>query len=242
VLDYGEAVFALLRFSPDGSERILCLHNISDQPQRINIESKEIFGLFAGTPIDLITDRRMDDLLNDIVALQPYQTLWLKNQRMNMNVNSEYLNLLKDRINLRQIPFSERGSRLLIFQSDGYLTFRLAERWFKREGQLAAYRQRPPLIDQWVFTDEEGKPLEVQLTTYPHRIDCETRLGTFSLAFVDIETVLITLPSVRCSIKFNANLDKIQTDRRGGVLRLQAIFVATWPHQRNCLACSTSWH
>jgi sucrose phosphorylase len=78
VLDYGEAVFALLRFSPDGSERILCLHNISDQPQRINIESKEIFGLFAGTPIDLITDRRMDDLLNDIVALQPYQTLWLR--------------------------------------------------------------------------------------------------------------------------------------------------------------------
>ena len=78
-----------------------------------------------------------------------------------MSVNSEYLDLLKDRINLRQIPFSERGSRLLIFQSDGYLTFRLAERWFKREGQLSAYRKRPPLIDQWVFTDEEGNPLEI---------------------------------------------------------------------------------
>src|SRR5688572_13280096 len=101
----------------------------------------------------------------------------VKDQKMNVNVNSEYLNLLKDRINLRQIPFSERGSRLLIFESDGQLTFRLAERWFKREGQLSAYRKRPPLIDQWVFTDEQGDPLAIELTTYPHRIDVETRIG-----------------------------------------------------------------
>ncbi|MDQ2690537.1 MAG: glycogen debranching protein [Chloroflexota bacterium] len=139
---------------------------------------------------------------------------------MNTIVQSEYLNLLKDRVNLRDIPFSERGSRLLIFQSGHQLTFRLAERWFKKEGQLAAYRQRPPLIDEWVFTDKEGSPLEIQVTTYPHRIDCETRIGIFSLTFVDIETVLVTLPPVECSIKFNANLDKIQTDRRGGILRL----------------------
>ena len=137
-----------------------------------------------------------------------------------MDVNSKYLNLLKDRINLRQIPFSDRGSRLLIFQSGQYLTVRLAERWFKREGQLAAYRNRAPLIDQWVFADHEGNPLELKPTTYPHRIDFETSIGTFRLAFVDIETVLITLPPVQCVIKFNANLDKIQTDRRGGVLRL----------------------
>jgi len=137
-----------------------------------------------------------------------------------MGVNSQYLDLLKNRINLRQIPFSERGSRLLLFQSDKYLAIRLAERWFKREGQLSAYRKRPPLIDQWVFADGEGKPLEAKLTTYPHRIDFATRIGTFTLAFVDTETLLLTLPSTQCAIKFNANLDKIQTDRRGGVLRL----------------------
>ena len=135
-------------------------------------------------------------------------------------MNSTYLDLLKNRINLREIPFSERGSRLLVFQGKHDLTVRLAERWFKREGQLSAYRKRPPLIDQWVFTDGDGNPLEFKLTTYPHRIDCETRVGTFTLAFVDTETLLITLPSIPCGIKFNANLDKIQTDRRGGVLRL----------------------
>jgi glycogen debranching enzyme len=139
---------------------------------------------------------------------------------MTTEINSEYLNLLKDRVNLREIPFSERGSRLLIFQSNDSLTVRLAERWFKREGQLSAYRKRPPLIDQWVFTDGEGDPLKLKLTSHPHCIDCETRIGTFSLVFVDAETVLITLPPAHCTIKFNANLDKIQTDRRGGVLRL----------------------
>src|SRR5512147_3045989 len=144
----------------------------------------------------------------------------VKDQEMNGSLNSRYLNLLKDRINLRQIPFSDRGSRLLVFQADQHLILRLAERWFKREGQLAAYRKRAPLIDQWIFTDGEGKPLELKPTTYPHRIDFESAIGTFSLAFVDIETVLITLPPIQCGIQFNANLDKVQTDRRGGVLRL----------------------
>jgi sucrose phosphorylase len=78
ILEYGEAVFAVLRLSPDGSTRALCLHNVSDQPQRVKIELRELFGLFAGGLIDLITEHRMDDLVNDIVVLQPYQTLWLR--------------------------------------------------------------------------------------------------------------------------------------------------------------------
>ena len=97
---------------------------------------------------------------------------------MSVNVNSQYLDLLKNRINLREIPFSERGSRLLIFRADEHFTVRLAERWFKREGQLSAYRKRPPLIDQCIFTDEAGNPLELNVTTYPDHIECETRIGS----------------------------------------------------------------
>jgi sucrose phosphorylase len=78
VLEYGEAVFALLRLSPDASERVLCLHNISDQPRRLKIESKEIFGLFADRLIDVITEQGVDKLVNDTLALRPYQTLWLR--------------------------------------------------------------------------------------------------------------------------------------------------------------------
>jgi putative isomerase len=137
-----------------------------------------------------------------------------------MVVESYYLNLLKNRINLRQIPFSERGSRLLVFQSNHSLSVRLAERWFKREGQLSAYRQRPPIIDQWHFVDNNGQPLEFELVTYPHRLDFHTSIGTFTLAFLDIETLLLQLPPGQCGITFRANLDKAYPDRRGGVLRL----------------------
>jgi sucrose phosphorylase len=78
ILDYGETIFAVLRFSPDGDARVLCLQNISDQPQRVKIDSREIFGLFAGSLVDLISGARMDDFSNDVLALQPYQTLWLR--------------------------------------------------------------------------------------------------------------------------------------------------------------------
>jgi putative isomerase len=135
-------------------------------------------------------------------------------------VESPYFELLKNRINLRDVPFTDRGSRLLIFRENNYLSYRLAERWFKREGQLTAYRDRPPIIDQWVFTDGEGRPLEFTLTSYPHRLDIHTSIGVFTLVFADLESILIILPQAQCGITFLANLDKAQTDRRGGVLRL----------------------
>lgn len=133
---------------------------------------------------------------------------------------SPYLDLLESRINLRQIPFSERGSRLMVFRSNHHLSVRLAERWFKREGQLAAYRQRPPLVEQWEFTDGEGRSLEIEVGTRPHRLDLRTRLGEFTLVFLDHETLLLALPPGKCGIAFRANLDRAHTDRRGGVLGL----------------------
>ena len=135
-------------------------------------------------------------------------------------VSSPYLALLKNRINLRQIPFSERGSRLMVFRSGNHFLVRLAERWFKLDQRLSAYRERPPLIDQWQFTDGENQPLTFELVTYPHRLDCLTSIGTFTLTFVDTETLLLILPPGPCGITFTAAMDQAQTDRRGGVLKL----------------------
>ena len=70
-----------------------------------------------------------------------------------VETTSPYLRLLRNRIDLKRVPFSDRGSRLMFFYQDNHLDIRLAERWFKQEGQLAAYRDRPPLIDAWHFTD-----------------------------------------------------------------------------------------
>ena len=65
---------------------------------------------------------------------------------MSYRVESEYLNLLRDRINLDKVPFSERGSRLMIFRSGDTLAVRLAERWFKLDSQLSTYRRRAPIL------------------------------------------------------------------------------------------------
>jgi hypothetical protein len=137
-----------------------------------------------------------------------------------VTLNSPYLTLLKDRINLSQIPFSERGSRLLVFRTSDHLSVRLAERWYKRTGELSAYRRRPPILEELCFTDEEGRALKLALTTYPHCVECRTEIGTFILAFLDTETLIVTLPVARCGIRFRAHLDQACTDRRGGILRL----------------------
>lgn len=133
---------------------------------------------------------------------------------------SPFLNLLKNRIDLHQIPFTERGSRLLVYQLNHHLSIRLAERWYKREQQLSAYRSRPPLIDEWAFTDQDGQPLDMQIETHPHRVDCHTAAGTFTLTFVDMETLLFILPPGRCGFSFLVRMDKSQTDRRGATLHL----------------------
>jgi putative isomerase len=131
-----------------------------------------------------------------------------------------FLELLKNRIDLQRVPFSDRGSRLMLFRQNDEFDIRLAERWFKQEGQLSGYRDRPPLITGWHFTDGEGSRLPLQVTTYPHRVDCQTPIGTFTITFVDTETLMVTLPAGRCGMAFHANLDQSHTDRRGGILRL----------------------
>ena len=74
VLDYGDGVFAMLRLSPDGDERVLCLHNISDRPQNVHIQSKDVVAGSSGQWVDVITS----DSFEDRLALEPYQTLWLR--------------------------------------------------------------------------------------------------------------------------------------------------------------------
>jgi glucosylglycerate phosphorylase len=78
VLDCGKGIFAILRLSPDDSQRVLCLHNISAQPQGAMIDWKEVFGFSSGPFTDLITDRRIDASSNGHLVLNPYQTLWLR--------------------------------------------------------------------------------------------------------------------------------------------------------------------
>jgi putative isomerase len=154
---------------------------------------------------------------------------------------SNFLEGLRDRIDLENIPFTERGSRLLVMRRDSALYIRFAERWYKRDRQLSTWRNRPPVLDEIRFTDADGEPLSFTLTSYPHRLDFETRLGTFSLAFTDTETLYLSLPLPACGVKFRARVDEAAADRRGGVMRVtgeirrNVVYTTNRPVQDNTL-------
>ncbi len=124
------------------------------------------------------------------------------------------LRAIENAITLDTLPFTERGSRLLLFSdpgADGAFRVRLAE--FARDAE-----PRPALAD-WRFTDGEGRPLACDVTTYPDAIVCTTGAGTFRIAFADPETLLIALPpDTACGLRFTTPMDTAERDGRGGVL------------------------
>ncbi len=131
----------------------------------------------------------------------------------------QFLDLQRNRIDLEHIPFTERGSRLLLMKNDHGLCIRLVERWNKIDPRLSGYRLRPPIVENLSFTDIQGRDLPYELETFPHRLNFQTRLGEFAIAFEDAETLLLALPESACGLRFRMHVDQGVADRRGGVLR-----------------------
>ena len=78
VLMLNDSVFSLLRTSPSGTDHILALHNLSNQPQAINFTSAE-FDLPGYNAIIDILDKAAHPLqTNAPFRLDPYQVSWLK--------------------------------------------------------------------------------------------------------------------------------------------------------------------
>jgi len=135
---------------------------------------------------------------------------------------SPYLNLLRNQIDITRVPFSDRGSRLLVFKyPDGdRLYVKLAERLTAIQPGLETYRFRPPYIRDLCFIDEEGMPLTYHLTTYPHALLFQTRLGLFTLAFHKGDTLALGLPSgVLAGIRFRVSTQMWQQSDDGGSLK-----------------------
>jgi putative isomerase len=134
---------------------------------------------------------------------------------------SAFLELLKNRIDITRVPFSDRGSRLLVFkETDGErLYVKLAERLTAIQPGLDAYRFRPPYIQDLCFVDREGMPLSYHLTTYPHVLLFQTRLGQFALAFHRGDTLAIGLPAGQAAgIRFRVSTQMWQQYDDGGSL------------------------
>lgn len=78
VLNCGDSIFSLLRTSPDGSQCVLCLHNVSNQPQNVRIDFRNTFNFASGQLTDLVTNSHIEISSGGNLVLEPYQTLWLR--------------------------------------------------------------------------------------------------------------------------------------------------------------------
>ena len=83
------------------------------------------------------------------------------------------LTLLRDKISLTSVPFTERGSHIMVFAtSDRHaLYIRLAERWVRREQEVGNYRVRLPIVSDLHVSGDDGAPLPLQWVTYPDHVE-----------------------------------------------------------------------
>jgi len=135
---------------------------------------------------------------------------------------SPHLDLLRNHIDITRVPFSDRGSRLLVFKypNTDRLYVKLAERLTAIQPGLETYRFRPPYIQDLCFIDEQGMPLTCHLTTYPHALFFQTRLGLFTLAFHKGDTLALGLPSgMSAGIRFRVSTQMWQQSDDGGSLK-----------------------
>jgi putative isomerase len=118
------------------------------------------------------------------------------------------LPLLKNQIDITRVPFSDRGSRILVYQyvNRPSLYVKLAERLIHVEPGIESYLRRPPFMDDLCLIGEDGQVLDFRLTTSPEMLQFETQLGSFHLVFQDANTLVFGLPDhVTAGLRFRVN-------------------------------------
>ncbi|MBI4492076.1 MAG: hypothetical protein HY690_04715 [Chloroflexi bacterium] len=106
------------------------------------------------------------------------------------------LDLLANALNLHAVPFTERGSRLLVMRApvgEG-LTIFLAEEWLADQPGLGSHRSRP-FLGHLRPLDQDGHPLDFEVDTWPHQLRLRTARGDFLLCFVDEQCLAVGLPA-----------------------------------------------
>ncbi len=74
VLFLKRGIFSLLRTSPDGKEKIISLHNVTDNIQKCCFVKNQ-YGLNKKEYFDIISEKVID---TEKISLKPYQIIWLK--------------------------------------------------------------------------------------------------------------------------------------------------------------------
>lgn len=134
--------------------------------------------------------------------------------------SSSVLEILRDRIQLERVPFSDRGSRLLVYQDSRQphtLYIKLAERLTAVQPGLSVYRSRPPFIHNLQLIDADGVALPFHATTYPHAIFFDTPRGVFTLVFQSQGVLAFRPPpGEQSGLRFVVSPRLAWADARGG--------------------------
>lgn len=131
------------------------------------------------------------------------------------------LALLRDQIDITRVPFSDRGSRLLVYvrAEQSSLFIKLAERLLTVEPGIESYLKRPALIDNLVFVDERGDAFNFETSTSPEILDFKTEIGGFHLVFQDENSLVFGLPDhTTCGIRFSVRPTHWLQTEFGGAL------------------------
>ena len=75
VIPVGDSLFAFWRYSLDGSQRLLAVHNMTDQQQRLYLDGS-LDGQLTGDWIELLEGNSLQNP-QTVLPLAPYQVLWL---------------------------------------------------------------------------------------------------------------------------------------------------------------------
>jgi len=137
-------------------------------------------------------------------------------------LSTTLLSLLHNQIDITQVPFSDRGSRILVNQYPGQsrLYIKLAERLINLQPGLESYLARPPFIQGLTLINESGTALDFEVISSPEKLEFKTDIGSFRLVFHDERTLTFGLPLNAISgLRFNMETSETSQAETGGRLK-----------------------
>lgn len=131
--------------------------------------------------------------------------------------------LLHNKIDYRKVPFSNRGSRILVFlnQQEHQLDIKLAERLINLNPDIEAYLHRPPLVQGLSLIDQHGKQIGFDQTiSSPYAIFLSTAIGNFGITFAGNDALAISMPPQQaCGVQFFVPTNRWELNSSGGLIR-----------------------
>ena len=79
VLESSNRIFALLRAGHDTPKPVLCIHNVSAQPEEVKLDLSDTSFASSSELRDIISGRRVEKGTSLSLLLAPYESVWLTN-------------------------------------------------------------------------------------------------------------------------------------------------------------------